>query len=175
MWRFVHSFCLSILESYHTSFKHWEQGQLLQLFFEARLNCDLKTRCNDVQYLRDFASQYFVTTENVMFQHVCAMNIKREHDKYKDLSQRLLSWCHKIEEFSAGWWAEAQKHNVRKTDAIVDDLEQLKETVVPDLEKQQCIIMIIGDTGAGEQQNFSKEITSESFSVSYVLLSIDVS
>jgi hypothetical protein len=138
------------LGSYNTSFINWDQGRLLQLFFDSRLECDLERRCNDVDYLRDFASQYFVTTDNVMHQSACAMNIKRDHEKYKDLSQRLLAWCHKIEEFSNAWWPQAEHYNVQRTDAIIDDLKQLREKVVPDLKQQQCNIMVIGDTGAGE-------------------------
>jgi len=140
----------STLEFYNTSFIKWEQGRLLQLFFDSRLECDLETRCNDVDYLRDIASQYFVTTDNVMYQSACAMNIKRDHEIYKDLSQRLLGFCHKIKEFSNSWWEQAEKFSVRKTDAIIDDIEQLKKKVVPALNQQQCNIMVIGDTGAGE-------------------------
>ncbi len=140
----------STLEFYNTSFIKWEQGRLLQLFFDSRLECDLETRCNDVDYLRDIASQYFVTTDNVMYQSACAMNIKRDHEIYKDLSQRLLGFCHKIKEFSNSWWEQAENYKVRKTDAIIDDIEQLKKKVVPALNQQQCHIMVIGDTGAGE-------------------------
>jgi hypothetical protein len=81
-----------------------------------------------------------------------------------------LAWCHKIEEFSGVWWPQAEHYKVQRTDAIIDDVKQLREKVVPDLKQQQCNILVIGDTGAGEERKFSEEIISGNFSLRHVLL-----
>ena len=132
------------------AFNNYDFGQLLQLISEARLIWDYQ-RSGDVEYLREFVSKNFYSVDNN--QNVSSIHIKREHDKYKEATSKLLEICPQMFTILQDWCKENEQYNSMITDEMKKDRDIRYHNTLIKMQQQECAVMVFGDTGAGKYPN----------------------
>jgi transcriptional regulator with AAA-type ATPase domain len=130
-------------------FGNYKIGELLKLISKARLEWDYE-RGNDLEYLREFASNNFFPTGE--YQKISSMQLKREHDNYKQAMTKLLDICPELFQILNDWCKENEQHQSLITDEMKKDRDKRYREAVTKLKQQECAVLVFGDTGAGKNK-----------------------
>jgi transcriptional regulator with PAS, ATPase and Fis domain len=142
-------------------FGRYSISELIQLISEACLKWNY-TRSSDLQYLREFASQNFFPIGE--HQNISSVQLKCEHDKYRQAMTKLLDICPELFQILNNWCKENEQRELLITDEMKKDQQTRYQDITTKLKQQECAVMVFGDTGAGKNNvvfgqrihNFSK-------------------
>ncbi|UJR18693.1 hypothetical protein I4U23_005600 [Adineta vaga] len=121
----VHGQEEAIRVSNNCSFDKWGKGRMLKLLTDTHhREFNIELWCDDLEKIKEFTTQNFISCDVAAQQELCAKNIRLEYEKYQYLSNQLKLIC--------------------------NDMQEFIDYIKPNGNQQESHMLVIGDTGVGK-------------------------